>query len=392
MSHRGIVDVRTARAILSRFLLPLEIEQAGIINASGRTLAEDILTHSPIPPHDSAAKDGYAVIAADTAGASPSSPRTLSVLSSSQPAGKTLEEGTAMRVRKDDPLPENADAVIEPASAYRPDDGAQVLILAETTPQTNVIRSGSVSSSGHVLLGQGIAIGPCEMELIASIGRHGVPVRRRPKVSIITSGSDIVDSFGEIAPGERRNSARYGLVGMVLSAGCELGRLIHVKDGRIGIARALGQCSGSDAVIVSISPRERHDLSLEAVSSAGARHFDRVQMNPGNCGFGIAHDRPVFAIESRYALEAFEAIIRPGLMMLLGRQSLDRPKFTAVLDSTLKLNPGCPHYIRAVTTLVNGAMHAKPTSDNALPNSLILAPENVEVVKRRETVEAVLLV
>lgn len=391
MSHRGIVDVQSARVVLSRFLLPLEIEQAGIINAFGRTLAQDLVSEFPIPPHNTAARDGYAVFASDTTGATPSSPKTVSVLSGSQPGGKTLEEGTAMRVRKNDPLPDAADAVVETASTYRPEDGPQLLILAEIPPGTNLIPAGSVSAAGHVLLTQGVAIGPCEMELAASLGRHGVPVRRRPKVSIITSGADVVDSFGDLKAGEHRNAARYALIGMVLGAGCELGRLIHVKDGRIGIAKALAQCAGSDAVIVSISSREKHDLSLEAISAAGTLYFDRVQMEPGNCGFGIAHDRPVFAIENRHALEAFEVIIRPGLMMLLGRQNLDRPRITATLDTTLKLNPGSPHFIRAIASIQDGVTLSKPITDQASPNSLIVIPENEEIVKRGEIVEVILL-
>lgn len=391
VSHRGIVDVRSARVVLSRFLLPLEIEQAGIINAFGRTLAQDLVTETPVPAYNSAAKDGYAVVADDTLGATSTHPRTVSVLSSSKPGGKQLESGTAMRVRKDDPLPDAADAVVELASTYRPEDGAQVLILAEAAQGVNVIPAGSTSPAGRVVLSQGIALGPCEMELIASLGRHGVPVRRRPKISIITSGADIVDSFGDLSPGERRNATRYALVGLILGSSCELGRLIHVKDGRIGIERALGQCSGSDAVVLSIGDRERHDLSLEAISAAGTRYFDRVQMDPGNCGFAIAHDKPVFAIENRHALELFETVIRPGLMMMLGRQNLDRTKITATLDTTLKLNPGSPHCIRAVTSVHNGATVSKPIADQTLPNSLILAPANEEIIKRGETVEVILL-
>lgn len=383
--------MRSARAVLSRYLLPLEREQAGIINAFGRTLADDLVTTSPVPPHNTAAIDGYAVMAADTVGAEPSSPRTISVLSNSRPGGKTLEEGTAIRVGKDDPLPDNADAVVGLSCTYRPENGAQLLILDEIAPQANVIPAGSTSPAGRVVLDQGVVIGPCEMELIATLGRHGVPVRRRPKVSIITSGSDIVDSFGDLKAGEHRNAVRYAIVGMVLGSGCELGRLIHVKDGRLGIQRALGQCGGSDAVIVSISSREKHDLSLEAISACGERCFDRVQMQPGNCGFGIAHDRPVFAVENRYALEAFEAIIRPGLMMLQGRQSIDRPRVTASLNSTLKLHPGSPHYIRAITSINDGATVTKPVSDQSPPNSLILAPENEEIIKRGEGVEVMLL-
>lgn len=391
MSHRSIVDIRSARVVLSRFLLPLEIEQAGIINTFGRTLAQDLIAEAAVPPCNTAAIEGYAVIAEDTAGATAGSPRSASILSSSTPSGKRLESGTVMYVRKDDPLPDHADAVVAVCDTYRPDRGAQLLVLAEAARTQNVILAGSISAAGTVFLPEGIPIGATEMETMASLGRQGVPVRRRPRVSIITSGADVVDSFGDIGPGERRNASRYALIGMVLGAGCDLGRLIHVRDGRIGIQRALGQCDGSDVVIVCISPREKHDLSLEAISAVGARHFDRVQMEPGNCGFGIAYDRPVFAIENRCSLEAFELIIRPGLMMLLGRQNLDRPRVLAKMDSTLRLNPGAMHCLRAVTSVQDSAMVAKPTGGQTQPNSLILIPENEETVKRGESVEAILL-
>jgi molybdopterin molybdotransferase len=246
VTHRGIVDVRGARVVLSRFLLPVEIEQAGIINAFGRTLAEDLTTDTAIPPHNTAAKDGYAAIAADTTGATREKPKTVSILSHSSPIGKRLGPGTVITVRRDDPLPDCADTVIEPANTYRPENGPQLLILGEAEPGANVIPAGSTTPAGHVLLSQGTMIGGCEMELIASLGKHGVPVRRKPKVAIVTSGARVVDVVGEMQPGETRNRARYGLVGMVLGAGCDLGRLTKSTTQRS--RRSPRQASGISTV------------------------------------------------------------------------------------------------------------------------------------------------
>lgn len=397
-THRGIVDVRGARVILSRFMLPLEIEQAGIINAYGRTLAEDIVTDTPLPSHALAARDGYAVIAADTVGATRQAPASLSILSHSPAKGKRLERGMTMAVRRDQPLPDDADAVVESPDTFRPDNGPKLLVLSEYDRGTNVVQSGSTAPAGHVFLCQGTVISGCEMELIASLGLHGVPVRRKPRIAVVTSGASVVDVLGEMQPGETRNTARYGLVGSLLEAGCDLGRLIHAREGRLGLERAISQCHGCDAVIVCIGPQEKHDSALEAISASGQRHFDRVQMEPGTCGFGVACDRPVFVTESRSSLEAFEAIIRPGLMMMLGRSDVDRPRVTAALGATLKLNSGSAHFARAITARKDGAWTAKPITDrpreqclNQCPNSLILIPENVSMVKRGEAAEVMML-
>lgn len=391
--HRGIVDVRGARVILSRFLLPIEREQAGIINAFGRTLAEDIISEKPVPEHDIATCGGYAVIASDTARATRESPKSLSVLSASTPNSKQLAPGTVMRVREGDPLPGGANAVVDPTHAYRPEHGPEVLVLGEVEPGQNVLQAGSTAPAGQLLLRQGTAIGAGAMEIIASVGKPGVPVRRRPRVAIITTGAGLVDIVEDMKPGQIRNAPRYALVGMLLDSGCDLGRLIHVRDGRVGLERAISDCSACDATIVAISSLDKHDSALEALANAGERHFDRVQIEPGGgCAFAMAYDRPVFVTEGCFAIEAFEAIIRPGLMMMLGRDSIDRSRIKATLGATLKLNPGYGHYLRAHTRIEGDACVAKPMPGGSSEvDSLIVVPENVEIIKRGESVEVILL-
>ena len=374
-------------------MLPVELEQAGIINAFGRTLAQDLVADAPVPPRDGAAKTGYAVIASDTTRATRESPKSLSVLSAASPAGKRLQPGTVMRVREGDPLPEGANAVIASADSYRPEQGPEVLVFVEAEPGANVVPAGSRSPAGEVFLRQGTAIGSVEMEIIASLGKHGVPVRRKPKIAVLTTGAGVVDIVEAMKPGQARNAARYALVGMLLGSGCDLGRLIHVREGRVGLERALADCAGCDAVIVALASRDKHDTAVEALANTGTRCFDRIQIEPGGaCAFGIAGDMPVFVIDGASTLEAFEAVIRPGLMMLLGRESTDRPCIKAVLDGTLKLNPGYSHFVRARAHFESGACNAKPVpAHSAETNSLIVIEQNVEIVKRGESVDVLLL-
>lgn len=392
--YRCTVDVNGARAIISRYMLPVELEKAGIINAFARTLAQDIVTETAVPAHNLAATAGYAVIASDTSNATRESPKSLSVLSASSPATKRLESGTTMHVNEGDLLPDGANAIVATADSYRPDQGPEVLVFVETESGANVISAGSRSPAGVVNVKQGTAIGAVEMGIIASLGIHGVPVRRKPKIAVITTGAKVVDIVEKIKPGEARNAARYALVGMLLNSGCDLGRLIHVHSGRPGLERALTACSGCDAIIVAVGSADKHDIALDALTNLGARGFDRVQIEPGGiCAFGIVCDTPVFITQAEYTLEAFEAVIRPGLMMLLGREVLDRPRIKASLDSTLKLNPGYAHFLRAHIDLKSGQNIAKPLpTHSADVNSLIVIEQNKELIKRGENVEAIILI
>ena len=406
--YRSVVDVDAACQGVLESIRPTECEQAGIINALGRTLAKDVQPGADSPSQDTAAKDGYAAISSDTLRATKRSPRTVSVMcETSSPKGKTLDPGTVMRLRAGDPLPEGADTVVQTKDTYRPECGPEVLILAESKRGTNVVSAGSVAGSGEVVIGEGTVVGPGEMGLMASLGMHGAPVRRRPRVAIVTTGAGIVDIVDELAPGEVRNSARYSLVGMVLDSGCDLGALLHATGGREGLARALEQCSGNDAIIVASGPGENHDAALAALRTVGAVHFEKVLMEPGCAsGFGTAHERPTFIMPGEATLEVFEALVRPGLLAMLGRTQIHRRRVQAALGRALKLSPGSRHYVRAALEREGDRYVVSPcgvgkgdtasgrVSGQGCPetsNSIIIVSEHPDFVKRGELVEVIAL-
>lgn len=395
---RRVVKLRCARELVLGSLPDVQTETAGIINCLGRVLAEDVRPMSEMPPEDTSTADGYAAVASDTKGADSRRPVSLSVLSSHSRRTK-LQKGTLVRVRAGDPLPHGADSVISTSLTYRPEGGPQVLVMGEVAQWENVQRAGSVLSAGETAVGAGTVIGPAEMGLIASLGMPGVAVSRRPRVAVVTTGAGIVDVVEQCNPGEARNSVRYSLVGMLLETGCDLGRLIHTTEGRIGIEKALAGCLECDAVVVALGASDSHDHAVAALETAGETKFDRVQMEPGAAtAFAVIGGRPVFVIGADTAVEGFEAIVRPALLAMLGSSELYRPTVTAALGATLKPSPDCCHYIRAVTTCRGGTYAALPLLRNscnarqwALANSLILISEGVEMAKRGEPVEVALL-
>lgn len=399
-TRRGVVTVSLdrARGIMLDTSLPVGSEVTGIVNALGRTLAEAVATEHDVPPLATAARQGYAAIAADTVGATSESPRLLSVLASSVHPLRQITPGTVVPVGPGDPLPPGADTVIDSANAYRPTDDPQVNVMAESAPGCNVRAAGTFASAGEVVIPKGTVIASREMGLLASLGRHGVRVSRKPRISIATTGAGIVDTVEETRPGEQRNSARYALVGMVLESGCDLGGLTHIREGRVGLERAMGN-GRWDALIVALGPSDKHDLAVAALRSAGEVGFERIGCSPCSASaFGAVNGKPVFIVPSEWVLEAFEAVIRPGLLAMLGRAVLDRPSVQAKLRSTLRLNPGYRHYVRAITAFQSGDYVTKPIVPGTAgarpwtqPDSLIVVPENTESVRRGDSVHVMLL-
>jgi len=218
-------------------------------------------------------------------------------------------------------------------------------------------------------------------------------------VAIITTGASTVDILEKMEIGKARNNVRYSLVGMVLEAGCDLGRLVHIKEGRIALEKAIAGCTNCDAVIVALGHEDKHDTALAALRNVSTVHFDRVHMAPGSAiAFGTVDKKPIFIAPEKAIMETFEALIRPGLLRLLGRAILSRPRHRAVLHSALKLNPGYSHFIKASTSLDGRDYIARPLGHHAAhnqphahPNSLILVPQNIDALKKGDDVEVMMI-
>ncbi len=395
----GGVDVSRAHKIIEESICEVGREQAGVINAFGRTLAADVQAGNQVPCRDTAAIEGYAASALDTACASDKDPCVLSVLADRVRPDMKLLPGTLVRIHRGEQLPGGADTVIPMDHVYRPDDGPRVLVMTKSARHDNVHLAGSIIAAGDTLLRKGTVVTGREMAVLATLGSHGVEVSRKPRVGIITTGSNVVDVVEELGSGQVRNSARYALVGGVLEAGCDIGRLMHIKTGRVGIERALGECATCDAQIVALAAGERHEIAVAALANRGRVHFERVHMEPGAASaYGTVDGKPVFLTPADAIVEAFEAFIRSALLRMLAREIVHRPKVRAALRGSLRLSPGYAHFIKAATTLEEDGHAAEPLPSHrpemrpwAQPNSLIYVPPNTEAIKRGDLVDVVML-
>lgn len=185
-------------AILADRLAPLMAETVSLEALAGRVLAEAVVSPVDVPGFDRAAMDGYAVRAADTHGASATTPRRLALVGDAfpgQPYAGSLEAGQAVRVRTGAPVPPGADAVVmvEHTWTEHRDDGREaVLIAGAVAPGRNISRVGEDVRKGTVVLEPGRRLRPQDVGLLAAVGVTTARVVRQPLVAVVATGEELL--------------------------------------------------------------------------------------------------------------------------------------------------------------------------------------------------------
>ena len=215
----SMIPVEEARERILAYFSRLEPERKPILDALGQVLAEDVVAPFDIPPLDNTAMDGYAVRAADTAGASEAAPVQLRVIADLA-AGYVLDTpvgpGEAVRIMTGAPVPPGADAIVpfeETDEALRGINEAArkegaVCVLKAANPGANIRRRGEDVRAGSTVIPAGRVLRPSEIGVLASIGLTHVTVIRRPVVAILSTGDEITPPGEPLLPG-RIYDAKY---------------------------------------------------------------------------------------------------------------------------------------------------------------------------------------
>ena len=379
---------------------PVGTERVDLRGALGRVLAEPIVSRRVIPPWPNSSMDGYAVRAADTAGA----PVTLPVVGRIQ-AGTipdhVLEPGETMRIFTGAPMPEGADAVIPQEDVEASDD--RVRIARPVERGAYVRPRGEDVDAGDRVLEPGRPLGPAEIGLLATLGHSPALVYRRPRVAILSTGNELADLGVEPAPGQIPNTNTYSLMAQVAEAGAEALNL-GVAEDRLEVIEARLRWAGPADVIISsagVSVGE-FDLMREALTRVGAElHLWKVNMRPGKpITFGTMADRLVFGLPGNpvSAMVTFELFVRPALLKLVGASQLFRPRVAARALDPIS-NPGHRRgYLRVTLSREGNEYGARLTGDqgSAILRSMVLADglavvPGDTVIAKGDTVEVMVL-
>jgi molybdopterin molybdotransferase len=335
---------------------PLGPERVELLDSLGRVLAEAVVAPADIPPWPNSSMDGYALIARDTEGTASGHPAELRVtgtIAAGSVAAQRIAPGEALRIFTGAPLPEGADSVV-PQEEVEVLDG-RIRVRRRISPGEFVRPRGEDIRSGETALEVGQVIGPAEVGLLAMLGRSQVLVFRRPRIAILSTGDEVVDLGGQIAPGKIRNSNTYALMAQVLEAGGEPINVGVAPDQRETIEERLRWGLSADVLISSagVSVGE-YDLVREALTRLGADlHLWQVAMRPGKpITFGSVDGRPIFGLPGNpvSAMVTFELFVRPAIRKMAGHRVLHRPTIRARALSPIP-NPGSRRgYLRVTVT------------------------------------------
>lgn len=315
-------------ALLAQAAAPLAQEEVSTFDADGRVLAQDIVSALQVPAFDNSAMDGYALRCADVAAAGTVLPVSQRIAAGSM--GEPLQSGTAARIFTGAPVPPGADAVVMQEDCVAQDDGT-VRVQAVPRAGQNIRRAGEDIAQGAVVLRAGTRLTPAALGLAASVGLARLPVARRPRVALFSTGDELVMP-GDVAPsqlppGAIYNSNRFFLRALLRRLGCEVTDCGNLPDQCAATLEALRNASASHDVVLTsggVSVGEE-DHVKPAVQQLGRLDLWQVAIKPGKpfaCGrVGGAHfiGLPGNPVSS---LITFLMLVRPFLLRLQGVENV----------------------------------------------------------------------
>jgi molybdopterin molybdotransferase len=351
----SLLSVDAALECILEGVAPTPVEHAAIEAAYGRTLAEPLPALLTQPPFDASAMDGYAVRGADVARL----PATLTVIGTAaagHPFAGGVGEGQAVRIFTGAPLPAGADAVVIQENTLREptqSSGAARVIVREGVPdQGNVRPMGFDFRAGEVLLGPGRRLGPREVSLAAAMGHASLPVRRRPRVAIISTGDELLLPGSRPGPGQIISSNHLGVTALAEGAGAHAHFVGIARDTRESLQEHFAAADGAD-VIVTIGGASvgDHDLVGPVLRQSGMTlSFWNIAMRPGKpLMFGRLGASRVLGLPGNpvSSLVCTRVFLVPLLRALLGQPACDARPLTARAGVALEPNGPRQHYMRA---------------------------------------------
>ncbi|HTX90953.1 MAG TPA: gephyrin-like molybdotransferase Glp [Anaerolineales bacterium] len=389
-----MLSVSEARERILEVFHPVDGTRVPLERVTGRVLAEDIHASIDLPLFDNSSVDGFAVLAADTVGAGPASPRTLSVVADIRAgdfSNVPLMPGQAARIMTGAALPPGAETVVmvedTDFGVRNPGTTApnRVEVRKEMRHGENVRRRGDDLHKGDQVLSAGTRLRAQEIGLLAMLGVARVPVFRQPRVALLSSGDELLPVEAELTPGKIHDSNSFILSSLAENAGVELIRLGVAKDSEADVRSRLDRAveAKADAIVSSAGVSVgAFDYVKSVVAANGKLDFWKVNMRPGKpLAFGNYAGIPYFGLPGNpvSAFVGFEVFVQPALEKLSGSTIHPRSSQKAFLAEAVE-SDGRESYLRAVVREENGRLVARLTGHQGSGNIFSLVQANALLI------------
>lgn len=347
---------------------PLHPMDLHLLDAHGCVLAEDVVAPAPLPGFDNSAMDGYAVRAADVAGATPQAAVSLTVIGDIAAGTKrvlNIQSGVCARIMTGAPIPPGADAVVP--VEWTDGDSRKVRIGNQPAVGAFIRRAGEDVRAGDTVVPSGSLLGAAQVGLLAAVGRRTVVVRPKPRVVVISTGAELVDLGEPLGYGQIVDSNSYALTAAVREAGAIAYQVGIVPDDARALTRAIeDHLIQADLIVTSGGVSVgAYDVVKQVLGQLGTVEFHQVAMAPGMPqAFGVVGDEiPIFGLPGNpvSALVSFEVFVRPALRRMLGAEPLGRPQVTATLTEAITKPGGKRQFLRVYVSRQGDTVFATPT-------------------------------
>lgn len=378
-----------------------------LMDALGLAVAEDVHAPMALPGFDNSSMDGYAVVRDDVLTASPEQPVHLPVVGEIG-AGRAdlvaLSPGTAVKIMTGAPVPRGCDAVVPYEWTDR--GVAQVRITQVPSAGQHIRTRGDDVEEGDLLMEHGTVLGPRHLGLLAAVGRATVRCRPRPRVVVISTGSELREPGAPLGHDSIYDGNSFLLAAAARTAGAIAYRVGIVPDDPRTFTDALSdQLVRADLVVTSGGVSQGDfDVVKEALGQLGTVWFGGVAMQPGKPqGFGTVGDdaTPIFTLPGNpvSAYVSFETFVLPAIRRMMGKLPYSRPLGRARLTHGLSSPEGKQQMVRGAYDVDRGGAFVAPVGghgshligDLATSNALIVVPPDVTALSAGDMVQVLKL-
>lgn len=354
-----------AQEIITREITPLATEQVPVQEAFGRILAEDVIAHEPYPTFAASTMDGYAVLAAD--------PSPWREVIGTQNAGDVLDlevtEGYCLRIMTGAPLPPGADAVV-PVEATEMAEDHVVVHQEDVQPGQNIRPVGVDIAAGEKLLSAGSRMGAAEVGLLASLGITPVTVTRKPKISILSTGDELVEPEQTPGPGQIRDANRFTIAAKLAEEPVEITWIGISPDNRDDLEALLNERLAQDDIVLTsggVSMGEKDYIKAILFEADDVElYFRRLYMKPGKpLTFARKGEAFIFGLPGNpvSSMATFDVFVRPAIHQMIGASRVGLPTARAKLTESTTASDRIEYMRGIVSVTDDGTLEVRTTGD-----------------------------
>jgi molybdopterin molybdotransferase len=334
---------------------PLPVEEAGLLEAAGRVLAEDIVADRDCPPVARSVRDGFAVRASGTPGLF----EVIGEVRAGEAFAGVVQQGQAVEIMTGAPMPAGADAVVMVEHVMR--DRDRITTDRALSSGENFNPAGVEARAGDIVVPRGAVVGYAEIAMACTVGRATLQIYARPHVAILATGDELVDIAAAPLPWQVRNSNSWSLAAQVLSCNAIPHVLPIARDNYKATRELMEQGLEHDLLIVSGGVSAgKYDVVESVLADLGAEFFfDRVRMQPGQpVVFGRVREKFFFGLPGNplSGMVTFETLARAALELISGRTSSTLPLLWSRLGRELRQRTGLTRFVPSCLSADGGTV------------------------------------